>query len=239
MELWKNLGLTAVYSVSSLAWLFVLTKLMGNRQMSQLTMFDYVIGISIGSIAAETASHPEADAWIALLSMTLYALAAVGFNVLNNRSLKARRLLLGAPLVLLDHGRLYRENLKKAKLDLNELLAESRSAGYFDLSQLETILMEVNGKLSFLPLSQERPATPRDFSLSPAPERPTVAAIMDGVAFPSRLRAVGLDERWLDKQLKSQGYDSPREVFLALVDRDDRLSVYPMENDRPCKERYA
>ena len=148
---WEDFGLVLVYSLGSLVWLFVLTKLMGNRQMSQLTLFDYIIGISIGSIAAEMASHPEEDAWLGLIAMTIYALVAVGFNVLNDKSLKARRVLIGSPLVLLDHGRLYRQNLKRAKLDLNELLAECRSAGYFDLSELEMILMEVNGKLSFLP----------------------------------------------------------------------------------------
>lgn len=157
MVQWEDFGLVLVYSLGSLVWLFVLTKLMGNRQMSQLTLFDYIIGISIGSIAAEMASHPEEDAWLGLIAMTIYALVAVGFNVLNDKSLKARRVLIGSPLVLLDHGQLYRQNLKRAKLDLNELLAECRSAGYFDLSELEMILMEVNGKLSFLPVSQNRP----------------------------------------------------------------------------------
>ena len=141
---WEDFGLVLVYSLGSLVWLFVLTKLMGNRQMSQLTLFDYIIGISIGSIAAEMASHPEEDAWLGLIAMTIYALVAVGFNVLNDKSLKARRVLIGSPLVLLDHGQLYRQNLKRAKLDLNELLAECRSAGYFDLSELEMILLEAD-----------------------------------------------------------------------------------------------
>lgn len=236
---WEEFGLVLVYSLGSLVWLFVLTKLMGNRQMSQLTLFDYIIGISIGSIAAEMASHPEEDAWLGLIAMTIYALVAVGFNVLNDKSLKARRVLIGSPLVLLDHGQLYRQNLKRAKLDLNELLAECRSAGYFDLSELEMILMEVNGKLSFLPVSQNRPVTPQDLSLAPAQDRPAVAVVMDGVPFPERLKAVGLDEAWLQKQLKIQKINDCRDVFFASVDRDDQLSVYLRETDGRSKEHYA
>lgn len=235
---WEDFGLVLVYSLGSLVWLFVLTKLMGNRQMSQLTLFDYIIGISIGSIAAEMASHPEEDAWLGLIAMTIYALVAVGFNVLNDKSLKARRVLIGSPLVLLDHGQLYRQNLKRAKLDLNELLAECRSAGYFDLSELEMILMEVNGKLSFLPVSQNRPVTPQDLSLAPAQDRPAVAVVMDGVPFPERLKAVGLDEAWLQKQLKNQRIDDCRDVFFASVDRDHQLSVYLRETES-SKDHYA
>lgn len=238
MVQWIDLGMVLGYSLGSLLWLFLLTKFMGNRQMSQLTLFDYVIGISIGSIAAEMASHPEKDSWLGLIAMAVYALVAVGFNVLNDKSLKARRVLIGSPLVLLDHGRLYRQNLKRAKLDLNELLAECRSAGYFDLSELEMILLEVNGKLSFLPVSQNRPVTPQDLSLTPVQDRPAVAVVMDGVPFPDRLKAVGLDEAWLKKQLRIQDVDDCREVFFASVDRDNQLSVYLRETES-SKDHYA
>ena len=207
MVQWEDFGLVLVYSLGSLVWLFVLTKLMGNRQMSQLTLFDYIIGISIGSIAAEMASHPEEDAWLGLIAMTIYALVAVGFNVLNDKSLKARRVLIGSPLVLLDHGQLYRQNL--------------------------------NGKLSFLPVSQNRPVTPQDLSLAPAQDRPAVAVVMDGVPFPERLKAVGLDEAWLQKQLKNQRIDDCRDVFFASVDRDHQLSVYLRETDGRSKDHYA
>ena len=101
------------------------------------------------------------------------------------------------------------------------------------------ILMEVNGKLSFLPVSQNRPVTPQDLSLAPVQGRPAVAVVMDGVPFPERLKAVGLDEAWLQKQLKIQKIDDCRDVFFASVDRDNRLSVYPRETDGRSKDHYA
>ncbi|MBE5800934.1 MAG: DUF421 domain-containing protein [Clostridiales bacterium] len=224
-------------SLCSLTALFVLTKLMGKRQMSQLTLFDYIAGISIGSMAAEVACHPEPESWLGLISMAIYGVAALLINVLNTRSLKIRKVFLGVPLVLYDNGQLYLRNLKKAKLDLNELMMECRVSGYFDLRQLQLILMEVNGKLSFLPNSQYRPATPEDLSLNPSQERPAVAVIMDGVAFPSRLQAIGLNESWLEKQLHAQGYVGAEQILLATVS-NDKLAVWPKQA-APPKEHYV
>ena len=236
---WSELGQVLIQSVASLAALFLLTKLMGNRQMSQLTMFDYITGISIGSLAAEMASHPEAESWLGLAAMAVYALITVGINVYNSKSLKARRLFLGSPLVIFDNGVLNYANMKKARLDLNEILTECRASGYFSLAQLQMILLEVNGKLSFLPNEPERPLTPRDVGLEPAQARPTVAVVMDGVLFDRRLRAVGLDENWLNKQLEIQGYRDYGRILLATVDCDNALSVYEREDGGPGKEYYA
>lgn len=236
---WSDLGKVAIYSTCSLLALFVLTKLMGNRQMSQLTMFDYITGISIGSLAAEMASHPDEESWLGLAAMVIYAMFTLGINILNTRSLRSRRLFLGSPLVLFDHGKLYFSNLRKAKLDLNEIMAECRASGYFDLSQLEMVLLEVNGKLSFLPKAANRPLTPEDMQLSPEQDRPVVAVVMDGILFEKRLRAVGLDVPWLEKQLEVQGYRDYQEVLLATVDSNNALAVYPRKQEKRAKDYYA
>lgn len=220
-------------SIISIIVLFVLTRLMGNRQISQLTMFDYVAGISIGSIAAEMAVKPEPKSWYGLLAMALYAGATILSNWLNSKSRKARSLILGEPLVLLDKGKLYDSSLKKAKLDLTEFLTECRVGGYFDLSQLETVLMEVNGRLSFLPKESARPLTPEDMRLSPQQSRLPIAVVMDGVLLPERLRMSGNTEGWLRHQLELQGYKNTASVLLACVDSQNNLSVYAKTTNPP------
>ena len=105
----------AVTSLVSLAAMFLLTKLMGNKQVSQMNLFDYVIGITVGSIAAEMATEldtPENS----LVAMVVYAVAAVCISLWTNKSLGARRIITGKPLILMDGGVIYRENLKKAKM---------------------------------------------------------------------------------------------------------------------------
>ena len=123
-------------SIGSILAIFILTKLLGYRQMSQMSMFDYINGITIGSIAAEMATSLENNFTQPLTAMIVYALAALLLSWLGTKSIKARRLIEGTPLVLMNNGELYRENLKKAKIDVTEFLVQCRGQGYFDVSKL-------------------------------------------------------------------------------------------------------
>ena len=220
----------AVTSLVSLAALFLLTKLMGNKQVSQMNLFDYIIGITIGSIAAEMATEldtPENS----LLAMAVYAVAAVCISVLTNKSLAARRVMTGKPLVLMDGGIIYRDTLQKAKMDLGEFLMFCRIGGFFDLNQIQTALLEHNGTVTFLPVEMQRPATPADLSMQPEQTLLQTPVILDGEALPGNLQRVGKDMTWLMRQLREQGYKEPGEVFLAMAD-GNRLTLYPMESKK-------
>ena len=127
MELLK----IAALSLGSLIFLFILTKLMGNKEISQLSMFDYIIGITIGSIAAEMSTALENDFMQPVVAMAVYAVVSIIISILSYKSIKARRIISGTSLILLDNGELYRNNLKKAKLDLNEFLMLCRTSRIF------------------------------------------------------------------------------------------------------------
>lgn len=118
-------------SFGSVIFLFILTKLMGNKEMSQLSMFDYIIGITIGSIAAEMSTALENDFMQPVIAMSVYAIVSIVISVLSYKFIKVRRIISGNSLILLDNGELYRDNLKKAKLDLNEFLMQCRTARLF------------------------------------------------------------------------------------------------------------
>ena len=122
----------AATSVGAFVALFLLSKLMGHRQISELSVFDYVNGITIGSIAAEMATELETPE-NSLVAMVVYAVAAVCISLWTNKSLWARRIITGKPLILMDGGVIYRENLKKAKMDPGDFLMYCRIGGYFDL----------------------------------------------------------------------------------------------------------
>lgn len=126
MDYLKILGLSSL----SIFVLFILTKLMGNREMTQLSMFDYVVSITIGSIAAEMATALETDFMQPLIAMVVYAIITIIISYIANKSLVARRIINGKSVILFNNGKLYRENLKKAKLDLSEFLTQCRNQGY-------------------------------------------------------------------------------------------------------------
>ena len=209
----------------SFAALFLIAKFIGHKQIAQLDFFDYITGITIGSIAAEMATELE-EPWKPLTAMVIYGGATLLLSVITNKFPRTRKYLHGTPTILMDRGKLYRENLKKAKLDLSEFMVMCRQQGYFDLTNIQTAVFEYNGKLTILPVSSQRPATPNDMNLAPEQELLFTELIMDGRILEDNLKRMGLDMNWLDKQLKQRNVCSAQDVFLALCDRNLKFVLY-------------
>ena len=219
-----------VLSATSLAVLFLLTKLMGYRQMSQMSLFDYINGITIGSIAAELATNLE-DYHRPLTAMIIYGMVTVLLAWLTEKSICIRRFFNGKPLILLHHGTLYEQNLKKAKIDLNEFLEQCRVSGYFDISKLHAVILEGNGRLSFLPQTKERPVTPADLNLKPEDDDLTAVLILDGHIMEHNLHHSGKDKKWLSAQLSALGFPDAKDVLLATCDLNNKLTVFAKNKD--------
>ena len=201
-------------TVGSFAVLFLSAKLIGHKQIAQLDFFDYITGITIGSIAAEMATKLE-EPWKPMIAMVLYGGITLALSLISSLFPRSRKYLNGTPTILLDHGKLYYENLKKARLDLSEFLVLCRQQGYFDLTTIQTAIFEYNGKLTILPVTTQRPVTPQDLDLNPDQELIFTELIMDGRILEDNLHRMGLDRTWLDKQLKQRHISSAKEVFLA------------------------
>lgn len=217
--------LTALISVISL---FLITKLMGQKQISQLDFFDYITGITIGSIAAELATELEKPLR-PLTAMVIYGIVAILLSLLQNKIPRLRKYINGTPTIIMNDGKLYRKNMKKAKLDLSEFMVMCRQEGYFHLSSIQTAIYEYNGRLTILPKSSERPATPTDMKLTTKKDGIDTEIILDGRILGENLKRMGLDDIWLKKQLKQQGYKNVKEIYLGICDKDKNLSIYPVK----------
>ncbi|MBQ2767525.1 MAG: DUF421 domain-containing protein [Clostridia bacterium] len=221
-----NLTLTAILSVAAL---FIIAKLMGHKQVAQLDFFDYISGITIGSIAAELATDLEAP-WKSLVALCIYGIASVLLGQLTHKFPRMRKYINGTPTILMNGGKLYRKNLKQAKLDLSEFLLLCREQGYFDLDEIETAIFEHNGKLSVLPKSPNRPLTPSDMHITVKEAHIGTEVIMDGRIMGDNLHRLGRDENWLNKQLLAQGYEDARKIFLGIYHAEDKkLTLYPVD----------
>lgn len=223
-------------SLGSIVTIFILAKLMGYRQISQMSMFDYINGITIGSIAAEMATSLEENFVQPLTAMIVYALVTLLLSWLGSKSIKVRRVVEGAPLVLLNNGELYRCNLKKAKIDVTEFLEQCRINGYFDVSKLQTAILEGNGKISFLPKVSDRPLTPADMKLSPEQDYMVANVILDGKIMRENLGHTGNDEKWLQNQIRGQGARRIEDVLLATCDASNQVTVYLKKNSKEAKD---
>ena len=223
--LW-DIGRAVVFSLASIVTLFFLTKMIGNRQVSQLSLFDYINGITIGSIAAELATSLETDAAKPLTAMVIYALATYVVSIISSKSLKFRRFSMGRPLVLMEDGRIYARSLARARVDLSEMQMQLRGMGYFNMDDVQTVVMEPNGRMSVLPRTNRRPVCPEDMGMQLPEEKPVTNVILDGEILRENLRRTGNNEKWLENRLKELGIADPKRVFLATCDGNNVLSVY-------------
>ena len=225
MEIIKVI-LTALLSVASL---FIITKIMGHKQVAQLDFFDYVSGITIGSIGAELATELEKP-YKPLIALAIYGLASLLLNLLAHKIPRTRKYINGTPTILMNDGNLYRKNLKKAKLDLSEFMLLCREQGYFDLDEIQTAIFEHNGKLSILPKAANRPATPDDLKITAKATHIGVEVIMDGRVMGENLSRMGRDVNWLTKQLNIQGCKDAKDIFLGIYrPEEDKLTLYKNE----------
>ena len=215
-----------IRALSSLVTLFLITKMLGKKQVSQLSLFDYVIGISIGNFAAEMTINLESNEINGILAVVLFGLFAYLVSYLTMKSIVMRRFFMGTPTVIIQNGKILEQNLKKVKFDINDMLEEIRSNGYFDLSQVEYALMEANGKLSILPKAENRPLTPKDMKLKVQNEGLCANVIIDSKIMHNKLKNINKDEIWLKQELKVKGYADLDKILLATVDINNKITIY-------------
>ncbi len=233
MEVFLDIGVTVIRAVGSIVFLFILTKIMGAKQISQLTFFDYIIGISIGSIVGILAVDRDIHYIHPLVSMTAYALTDVLISAIARKSIMARRIFTGTPTIVIYNGKIIKQSIKKLHYDLNELLSMCRIKGFYNIADIHCAIIETNGDLSVLPITQRRPVQPADLNLSPAQESVVANVIIDGKIMTKNLKGIGRNEQWLTKRLKEQGYGDPKEVLLATCDDNGALSVYRTNEPPP------
>lgn len=226
MEIIKVI-LTALLSVAAL---FIITKMMGHKQVAQLDFFDYVCGITIGSIGAELATELESPEK-PLIALAIYGLVSALLSLFTHKIPRTRKYINGTPTILMNDGKLYRENMKKAKLDLSEFMLLCREQGYFNLDEIQTAVFEHNGKLSILPMAAYRPITPEDMKIPVKATHIGIEVIMDGRVMGENLSRMGRDTEWLENQIRLQGVKNTKEVFLGIYHTEaDKLMLYKSED---------
>lgn len=206
--------------------LFLLAKVMGKKQISQLNIFDYTIGITMGSIAADISLDIEKDLIAGITSLAIYGFASAIISLWSLKSITARRIFYGIPTILMEKGKIIEGGLRKNKLNLNELQEEARSCGYFDLSEIDCAVMESTGKVSFLPKEENKPVTKKDMDVKCNKDGLVANIIIDEEIMITNLKVMNKTEKWLKQQLKVLGYDGPKGILLATLDNNDKLIIY-------------
>lgn len=223
---WYEVGIVACRALISLGVLFLITKIIGKKQVSELSLFDYVISISIGNFAAEISMNIDVQLMNGIIAVLIFGFIAMVISILTMKSILLRRIVIGSPTILIENGKFVYKNLKRVKIDINDFLESARIKGYFDISNIKYALMEANGQISFLPKEEYVPATSKDLNLKPSKQGLCANVIIDGKFMLKNLEKIKKDEDWLRKQLKVKGYKSYEEILLATVDIDEKLCIF-------------
>lgn len=204
--------------------LFFLTKLLGKRQVSQLSFFEYITGITVGSLAAYISLDTDKTWHLGVISLIVWVAFSLGIEFLQIKSKKARDFIDFKSTVLIKDGKILEDNMKKERLTTDELLAELRKKDVFKLADVEFAIMESDGAINVLLTRENQALTPKDMGIKVAPEKESQAVIMDGKILDEPLDTLNLSRGWLQGQLEKQGLTAEN-VYLGQVDSYGELTV--------------
>ncbi|WP_438495489.1 DUF421 domain-containing protein [Paenibacillus sp. IHBB 3054] len=204
--------------------LFFLTKLLGKRQVSQLSFFEYITGITVGSLAAYISLDTDKTWHLGLIALIVWVAFSLGIEYLQIKSKKARDFIDFKSTVLIKDGKILEDNMKKERLTTDELLEELRKKDVFKLADVEFAIMESDGAINVLLTRENQALTPKDMGIKVAPEKEPQAVIMDGKILDEPLDTLNLSRGWLQGQLEKQGLTAEN-VYLGQVDSYGELTV--------------
>lgn len=209
-------------SALSFVALFIIAKLLGKKQVGELDFIDYVVGISIGSIAAEMATNTaDKPFYDYLISFAVYFLLTLIIDILSTKTNLLKKFFKGAPLVIIKDGKIDYEQLKKSKLDINDIISLAREKNYFNFDDIAYGIFETNGTLSILPKSNLQPLVSEDLNLHKPKTTLPQNVIVDGQVSKFALKFLEKDTTWLYDRLNIKTKNDLKNILLAVYNIDE------------------
>ncbi|MDB2090961.1 DUF421 domain-containing protein [Clostridium paraputrificum] len=216
----------------------VLSKLIGIKIISQMNFFDFVMGVSIGSMIAKIIIDKDHVVFSGVIALIVFSLLTISTSYLNLKSYIARSIVNAKTLILIENGRIIDKNIKKLRITINELMMKLREKDVFNIEDVQFAIMESNGQLSVLIKADKKPITPYDMNIKVKNLSLINDIIIDGKIVNKNLQIVGVYEKWLKSELKKKNINAIEDVFYAGVDQNKKLTIserYP-DNFNPEKK---
>jgi uncharacterized membrane protein YcaP (DUF421 family) len=205
--------------------LLIFTRILGKQQISQLTFFDYVVGITIGSTASSLTTDLTSRAWPHWVGLFTWAGLCFILQLTTLKSKTAEKFLDGEPTIVITDGIIREESMKKFRYTIADLLTQLRDKDIFDISEVAYAVLEKNGKLSALKKPEYNPATPKDLNIKTSTADVDFEVIYDGTILHDNLVIINRNERWLMNKLEKRSINDASEVFLAIYNASSGLYI--------------
>lgn len=202
-----------------------ITRILGRQQLSQLTLQDYINGITFGSIAATLATDISQRTWQHLIGLFLFGLLTYAVSYTTGKSLKFTRILQGEPELVIKDGHILEQNLKKFHYTIDELRHLLRRKDVFNINDVKYGILETTGEISIIKMSNKNNVTLADLNLLGNQDSIKTEVIVTGNIIYENLVNRNLTAQWLIDQLKTQGISDIREVFYANLDDNNQLYI--------------
>lgn len=219
-------------SIGTYFTVFLLSRMLGRKLVSQMTFFDYIVGIMIGSAAVNSVTFEDNPPLFAFVTLVVICLLTLLIDIVHLKSMKVRKYVDSEPVIIIEKGKIIDKNMKKTRLTLDELTMMLREASYFNISDVECAVLEPNGQLSVLAKSEKQPLTPSDINLATAYKGLVRDIIMDGKVLAQNLGYIGKNEHWLKKELLGYGVHNFSDVFYAGLDTSGNFYVSKRQNSK-------
>ena len=223
----KDIPEILLFSAIAAAYLFIMSKLLGKKQIAQLDVIDYMLGICVSSIAAEMATDMSGTPFYHyLVAMSFFFAVNLAIVFFERKGRFLKKLLKGKPLMVIYEGRINYKALKASKMDINDVISKSREKGYFDLKDIEYAVFENSGGLSIMPKGGQKPVVVADINKPQVSAKLPYYVVDDGNITYSTLRTLGKDEEWLFQKLGIQSKKELKNIILAVYDSEaDEVAV--------------
>ncbi|MCR4441488.1 MAG: DUF421 domain-containing protein [Peptococcaceae bacterium] len=199
-------------------------RIMGKPQIGQLQPFELVVAIIISELAAVAMADPEVPLLSGIIPIVILALTQITIAYVTLKSERARSLVCGRPSILVEKGTINENELRRLRMNINDLLEQLRVKNFPNISEVDYAIMETNGELSVIPKGDARPVTTKDLGINaPDPGLP-LTLVIDGKIINENLKRSGITLKQLGSALQKQGVQSLNGLFFASIDPQGVIS---------------
>ncbi|WP_085992699.1 DUF421 domain-containing protein [Oceanobacillus senegalensis] len=210
--------------------LFIITKILGKTQISQITPFDFISALLLGELVGNALFDENAGILKIGFVVLIYGTLMYTSEIITQKVKRTRHLIEGFPSIVIHNGKLIRDTMEKNKLDVNQLQQLLRMKDVFSIQEVEFGILEANGSLSIMKKSDYQTPTRKDMKLAPQDVTLPITLVNDGEIIYDNLKEKNLTEEWLFEQLREQGFDKIEEVFYVEYNKGQDLFVLPFIN---------
>ncbi|MCM3321983.1 DUF421 domain-containing protein [Cytobacillus kochii] len=220
----EYIHITFVLFVGFIA-LFIMTKILGKSQISQITPFDFISAIVLGELVGNALYDENTGISQMLFSVLLWTILILTTENITQKFRRTRKLLEGGPSIVIRKGKIEYGQLKKNHLDLNQLQELLRAKDIFSIRQCEFAFLETNGTITALKKPEYTTPTIEDLQLKYPKIKVPINIILDGEIVHENLNILGWDVKFLNEKLKKKGYTNVKEILYADWEKEDGLHI--------------